>query len=482
MADYNFLMESRLSSEHFRVLNHISRLAAQEGLNLYLVGGAVRDLTYGQTINDLDFVVAGNPEKIIRRLGPARNGRIRPGQLEVGAAARAALEIEYLRFDSDLQAADFTFTNGVRGEIAMARSEIHSRPGRRPVIHPTSIFEDLRRRDFSVDAMAVSLHPNSRGLLLDPTNGGADIESRELRVLHSRSFTEDPSRIYRLLRLGLRLDFKPEARTKQYLDSALENRAWEHMDPEMQATELRATLQEESSARILKMLLDRGLMAGLEPKLARLRIPYECLAKVRAVLRATPGEDPFLLNLYCLVEKLGPSQKARLAKLVIPYQAAAQLASSFDRQAASLDRVLRSSRAASPSQVYALLSQQPRQLLLFVLAHYPQAKTQNRVKNYLFKYPEIRANLPRAELQSLGVPPGPRFDKILDRVFQDQLDGKIKSQQQLMKTLRAYAGIKEPPPVKPAKPKTSKLQKTPKTVKASPSLPAPPGRRLSKQR
>lgn len=455
MSDYNFLMESRLSPEQFRVLNHISRLAADHGLNLYLVGGAVRDLTSGQqVIPDLDFAVEGNPQKLLRPLGPARNGRISRHELHVTVAGEPSLELEYLRIDSELQAAEFTFTNGVRGELAMCRNETYSKPGRPPTILPASIFEDLKRRDFSVNAMAVSLHPNSRGLLLDPTNGGADVESRELRVLHSRSFTEDPSRVYRLLRLRTRLDFKPEERTRQYLESAIENSVWERIGPEQQGRELRGILQEENPGRILKMFAERGLLAGLDQKVARIRIPYESLTKVRSVVRAVPGADPFLLNFHCLAEKFGSSEKIRLAKMIIPHKAGIKLAFSFDSEARSLARLLRSPKAALPSQVFNLLSGQPQPLLLFLLASYPQAQIRNRTKNYLIKYPQIIAKLPRVELEGLGVRPGPKFEKILDRVFRDQLDGKIKSHQQVMKTLRLLAGIKEPPPkpVKPVKP------------------------------
>jgi tRNA nucleotidyltransferase (CCA-adding enzyme) len=450
MSDYNFLMESRLSPSQFRVLNHLSRIAAEQGLNLYLVGGAVRDLTYGQqTVRDLDFVVEGNPQRMLSQLEAKSKGGTRK---EGRHASREpeAVEIERLRVDKRLQSAEFTFTHGVRGELAMARNEFHTKPGRRPEIALATIFEDLQRRDFSVNAMAVSLHPNSRGLLLDPTNGGADVESRELRVLHSRSFLEDPSRVYRLLRLGLRLGFKPAERTKQYFESALENRAWEHMDPELQGRELRAVLQEENPGRVLKLYAGRGMLQGLDRKLARLRIPSDRFNKIRSVVRSLPDADPFLLNFYSLVEKFGAGQRIRLARKIVPYREDIELVFGFDREARKVGRVLSSSKASLPSQVYALLSGQPLPLLLFLLVYYPKPKIQNRVRNFLFKYPQVRARLPRAELQALGVKPGPQFDKILDRIFVDQLDGKIRNHAQLLKALRDYAGIKEPPP-KPVK-------------------------------
>jgi tRNA nucleotidyltransferase/poly(A) polymerase len=450
MSDYKFLMESRLSPEQFRVLNWMSQLAAEQGLNLYLVGGAVRDLTFGQQIvRDLDVAVEGNPRRILRHLssgGPAQPAE--PGS-RLSTSEPSPLGVEYQRYDGRLNSADLRFTNGVRAELAMCRQEVYTKPGQRPKAFPAMIFDDLKRRDFSVNAMAVSLHPNSRGLLLDPTNGAADIERRELRALHSRSFLEEPWRIYRLLRLGRRLGFKPEERTKNWLATALENRAWERLEPEQQGRELRAILQEENPPRALKLLAEQKLLAGLDAKLASTRIPYERFARIRAAVHDVPGADPFLLNFHALTEKLGRAQKIRLAKKVINESKAIRSVLGLEREAKKLAKALGSSKASLPSQVYALLSPQPLPLLLFLRVSSPSAKIQSRIKNYLFKYSQTRARLPRAELQALGVKPGAAFEKILERVFVEQLDGITKTHQQLIKRLRELAGIKEPP-AKPA--------------------------------
>jgi tRNA nucleotidyltransferase (CCA-adding enzyme) len=439
MSDYNFLMESRLSSEQFQILNHLSRIAGSQGLNLYLVGGAVRDLTYGQqVIRDLDFAVEGNPQKILRFLqSPPRGSEPLPAR------------IAHQQLQPRLNSTEITFANGVRAEIAMTRSEVYAKPGRRPEITPAGIFEDLRRRDFSVNAMAVSLHPNSRGLLLDPTNGAADIERRELRALHSRSFQEDPSRLYRLLRLGMRLDFKPEERTRTWLDYALGSRAWERMDPDQQGRELRAILREDNPGRVLKGLSARGLLAGLDRRLGATRLLYDQFARIRKVAQSIPGADAFLLNFHCLTAKLGGAQRNRLAAKIISDRKTAKMALGLEGAARKLARVLGSSKAALPSQTFTVLSDQPQPLLIFLLVNYRQAKIQARVKSFLFKYPVVRARMPRAELLTLGLEAGPRFETIFHQLFLDQLDGKIKSHPQLFKEFRARAGIKEPAP-KPA--------------------------------
>jgi tRNA nucleotidyltransferase (CCA-adding enzyme) len=370
------------------------------------------------------------------------------------------LALEYQNLDEHLNASELLFTNGVRASLAMCREEFYSHPGQRPEVRPAMVFEDLKRRDFAINAIAVSLHPNSRGLLLDPTNGADDIERREIRALQSRGFLDDPSRIFRLLRLGLRLDFKPDERTQRWFDAALAEGAWERLDSDQQARELAAILHEDQPGRVLKILSDRKLLGGLDKKLASVHLAYDRFARIRNVLQNAPGADAFLLNFHCLVEKLGGEHKARLAKKIIGESKAIKLALGLEHDAKKLERLLASAKASLPSQVYTLLSPQPQPLLFYLLANTKNVKVQNRIKSFLFKFPQIRSHLPRTELQSLGVKPGPEFDHIIAKIFALQLDGKIKSHTQLMKEMRELAGIKEPPPPPPI-PMPKKGKETP---------------------
>ncbi|HEX5481538.1 MAG TPA: hypothetical protein VFZ08_02810, partial [Terriglobia bacterium] len=310
MSDYNFLMEVRLSPSYFQALNYISRVAAGAGLNIYLTGGAVRDLTSGQSkIRNLDFTVEGSVQKILKglRSEPPHKSPADP----LAAPVEPAIKVEHFSFDGQRQSASVYFANGVEAEISAAHRESYAKLGRPPEIIPAGIFEDLRRRDFSVDAMAVSLHPNSRGLLLDPTNGALDIENRELRALHSRSFFEDPSRIYRLLRFSLRMGFKVEERTERWFETALESKVWENLTPDQQGRELRAVLQDENPAKVLRVFAEHGLLAGLDRSLTRAKIPLDPLEKVKTALRLTPGADPFLLHFDALAQKLPAADQKR---------------------------------------------------------------------------------------------------------------------------------------------------------------------------
>ena len=376
----------------------------------------------------------------------------KPSKDRLRAEGTARLAFSQLDSDPNMNSAEGTFTNGVRAEIAMCRTEIYLKPGRKPEVSPAAIFEDLRRRDFSMNAMAISLHPNSRGLLLDPTNGAADIERHELRALYRGSFAEDPSRIFRLLRFGLRLNFKPEERTKAWLDSALENGVTTLIGPEQQGRELRSILEEENPIRILRLLAERGLLADLDEKLASTKIPYDRLGSIRGKAASFAAKDAFVLFFYGLTEKLGGAHRTRLAKKILQDARISKQVLTLERDAKKLAKILGSSKASLPSHIYTLLSKQPRHLLLFLLTYYLQSKIQSRLKSYLFKFPQIRARLPRAELHALGVKPGPELENILEHVFLEELDGKIKSPTQVTKRLKELAGIKdEPPKAPPAK-------------------------------
>ena len=202
MPDYMFLLESRLSPEQRAAMLRVQELAAAMGFNVYLTGGTVRDLITGATLRDLDFTVEGNPSKMAR-------------ELEKGGA-------RILAEDEKLRHIELLFAGDVEGSISAARDDHYVRPGTRPEIRWSTIMEDLRRRDFSLNAIAISLNPASRGLLLDPTNGLSDIEHGEVRALTIHSFTNQPVRLLRALRMTARMGFKLESRTQEWFNLAIE--------------------------------------------------------------------------------------------------------------------------------------------------------------------------------------------------------------------------------------------------------------------
>src|SRR5713226_8928255 len=248
MPDYMFLLESRLSPEQRAAMMRVQELSAALGLNVYLTGGTVRDLITGASLRDLDFSVEGNPSKIVH-------------ELEKGGA-------KILSEDEKLRSAEINFAGDCDGSISAARDDHYVRPGTRPELRWSTIMEDLRRRDFSLNAIAISLNPASRGLLLDPTNGLSDIERGEVRALTIHSFTNQPVRLLRVLRFAARMGFKLEQRTQEWFDLAIERELQHTIEPEDAGTELRAASREERPAVVLKSWEEHKLMEVVHPLLA----------------------------------------------------------------------------------------------------------------------------------------------------------------------------------------------------------------------
>src|SRR5579872_2013152 len=244
MPDYIYMLETRLSPDQQRALSIVQDAARAHEMNVYLSGGAVRDLTSGFSIRDLDFSVQGNALKLQKDL--EKGGLLIDG------------------IDNDARVLFLSGPTGVRIEVASTRSETFPKPGK-PHYGPANMLEDLRRRDFTVNAMALSLNPGSRGLLMDPFNGVADIEAKLIRVLHNYAFVEDPSRLIRACRFSARFHWPMEERTQARYDSAKENNYIENIGDRAIGYEIEQLAYEEDPLHILKVLEKEGWLKVLNP-------------------------------------------------------------------------------------------------------------------------------------------------------------------------------------------------------------------------
>src|SRR5437879_5877939 len=244
MADYIYMLETRLLPEQLRGVTLLQETSRAHEMNIYLTGGAVRDVISGFQIRDLDFTVEGNPQKLQKDLE------------KVGSV------IEGL--DEEQNVIYIQLPGNVRASINMARSETYPKPGQ-PVIKPGAILEDLRRRDFTVNAMGLSLNPGSRGLLMDPFNGAADIEAKLIRALHNYAFVEDPARLIRASRFAARFHWLLEERTQARFDSARDNNYIEYITDKETGTEIEQLAYEEDPLHIVRVLEKEGWLGVLSP-------------------------------------------------------------------------------------------------------------------------------------------------------------------------------------------------------------------------
>jgi tRNA nucleotidyltransferase/poly(A) polymerase len=225
MADYIYAMETRFTPDQQKAVNLITDVARAHEMNIYLTGGALRDLLTGFPIRDIDLTVQGNPLKLQKDLEKA------------GASVYGVEE--------DTRTMHLLLPGNVRAELSMARAETYEKPGKPPKIEPATINEDLRRRDFTVNAMALSLNPGSRGLLADPFNGVADAEAKVLRILHNYAFYEEPSRLLRAVRFSTRFHWPLEERTQARFEAAKEGNYIEYVSKDAIGYELEQVARED---------------------------------------------------------------------------------------------------------------------------------------------------------------------------------------------------------------------------------------------
>src|SRR5665213_847346 len=242
MADYIYLLENRLSHAQQASLQTVREAARNKGLTVFLVGGAVRDLTAGSPVRDLDVSVQGNALKLKKDLEKA--GAVITGENEPG------------------QALFVSFPASVRMEVGSTLSVHYPKPGK-PQVKPANLLDDLRRRDFTANAMALSLNEGSYGLLMDPLNGVADIENREFRLVSNYGFIEDPARMIRAARYAARLGWQMEEKTKARYDTGKAEGYISALSAFHRGYEAEEIVHEEDPLRVLRGLENEGWMKVL---------------------------------------------------------------------------------------------------------------------------------------------------------------------------------------------------------------------------
>ena len=442
MPDYMFLLESRLSPEQRAVMLRVQELSAALGFNVYLTGGTVRDLVTGASLRDLDFTVEGNPSKIAH-------------ELEKGGA-------KILSEDEKYRQVEVLFAGDCEGSISGARDDHYVRPGTRPEIRWSTIMEDLRRRDFSLNAIAISLNPASRGLLLDPTNGLSDIERAEVRALTIHSFTNQPVRLLRLLRFAARMGFKIEQRTQEWFDLAIERNLQDTIAPEDAGGELRAVAREERPSVVLKAWEEHDLLQAVNPVLAKKHPAYDAIGRLMKVREDmfTAGFRPRLAvpMLLAVLGRLKEREQASVLSKAGFRSAEAEAALGFEEVALKAQKELAGRKMRAPIDAYRFLEKIPLEQMAYLLAESNNSGALSKIRAYLNKWRPIRNGVPvvATELEALGMARGAKFDQIVEQVFAMQLTGRGKTKEEREKILRKLSGIKEPPKKKEKEKKPAK--------------------------
>lgn len=413
MSDYMFMLENHLNSNQNRVLAQVTAAAAEAGVSLFLTGGAIRDMLGGYPIRDLDFTVEGNAVKLAKDLAK-----------KTGA--------EILHVDDNKKCVDLLFPGGATVEIGMARQERYAKPGAKAQVTPATIHEDLRGRDFTVNAIALSLNRASRGLLIDPTNGLSELERRELRTTGNYTLYDNPVRIFRLIRFKVRLGFQIAERTQSQYENVKMAGIEQSISRPSLVSELRKTASEPNIADVMTALEQENLLPLISPVLKGDKVNHAGFAKLQKAMQLLPfgidmHSDAPAIFFNVLTEKLSPKERAAFASELGMDKDQADAWQKLEARSKKLEKDLQSAKLQKPSALYALLSKAPGEQILFLLVKSSQRLVHDRIKNYLQKYLPLAQEVTDKEVEAAGAVPGtPKFQKLKDQMVATKLDARPK--------------------------------------------------------
>jgi tRNA nucleotidyltransferase (CCA-adding enzyme) len=392
--------------ERIRRLPRMERLLpALEGLPpTYLVGGAVRDLLRGADHVDLDLAVEGDARSVARALAE-----------RLGGTAR-----EHERFGTaTVRAGDLAF------DLAATRTETYDEPGALPRVAEAELAEDLKRRDFSVNAMAVALAGDDLGHLYDPHGGLADLEAGLVRILHQGSFLDDPTRLLRAVRYETRLGFRMDEETERAARAAIAEDAMSTVSGARVRDELMDLLAEHEAPAAVERLRDLELTRALHPALD----PDPELVASASLGAAAIGADRGLASLAALCASAPEELDLWLAGLHLDATArdavsrAARVGSIFARDLRSRDH--------TPSELRELLGGEPPEALALALAHGAPA---DPILRWVTELSGVRLEIGGDDLLAAGVPEGPAIGRALDETLRRKLDGLVSGRDDELRT------------------------------------------------
>jgi tRNA nucleotidyltransferase (CCA-adding enzyme) len=380
-------------------------LPALEGLPpAYLVGGAVRDLLRGEDPKDVDVAVEGDARSTARAVAE-----------RLGSDAR-----EYERFGTATVETPTSTYN-----FATTRQESYDEPGALPRVTPASLAEDLGRRDFAVNAMAVGLSGDDLGHLYDPFGGVADMDAGLVRVLHERSFLDDPTRLLRALRYAARLGFALDPETERLAREAVAADALSTVSGARIRDELMDLLREVDAPSAIERMRDLEIHSALHPDLD----PDPELVASAALGATAIGADRGIAALAALVEEAPEKLDLWLADLHLLAEerdAAARAARVGPRIAMTLRE-----RERSPSELRALLAREPLEALALALALRAPSEP---ILRWISDLRPVRLEIAGADLLAAGVPEGPAMGRALDETLNRKLDGLVSGRDAELET------------------------------------------------
>lgn len=411
---------SRIPSQVLAVLQEIGQLAEETGLSAYAVGGMVRDFLLSRENSDFDVVVEGDAVSLAQCLFNRWDAKI--------------------QVHSEFGTGTLTRSDGLKIDFVSARRETYPRPGALPLIRFGTILDDLRRRDFSINALAVSLNPATFGELVDRTNGLRDLQTGQIRALHDRSFIDDPTRIFRAIRYEGRYGFQIIESDQKRMRDAIDKGVLDLISGQRIRNEISRILPEAFAPQMIRRMQEFNIFgrihAGWEPLQN-----FDTLC--RTARQAVDWADRHLVNdsvdkaslFWMALLRDGSVIESVKDRLVLENQLGKILIAK-----ARLGNVLATLSVNSKrSEVYKLLKSYPIEALAFSIVEPDRPQwCAEKIKEYLTDSRFAQPLINGTDLIQLNLTPGPKFAEMLWNAFAAQLDGKIQSKQEAFQFLGRF--------------------------------------------
>ncbi len=406
------LIREKLPGPIQELLRKAGEVAEKMGYQVYVVGGFVRDLLLRQPTLDIDLVVEGDGILFAKALAKELGGRVKAHE----------------KFKTAV-----VILNGQKVDVATARWEYYEYPAAMPTVALSSIKLDLYRRDFTINTLAVKLNPKEFGTLIDFFGGQRDLKDRVIRVLHSLSFVEDPTRAFRAVRFEQRYGFKIGKNTLRLLKNALKLGVFDKLSGKRLLHELQLIFQEPDPLPAIRRLHELGLLKVLHSSIELTPEREQILNNTREILTwyellyLDKKPMQWVVYLLALLAGLGLEDvKKVMVRLGVTGKVAKIFLKGIPKVRYAL-RYLARHRKLRPSKIYDLFHDMELELLLHLMALAPDDVQRRAVSRYITELQGIKPLLTGNDLKKLGFTPGPRYKRILDRLLQARLDGEVKN-------------------------------------------------------
>ncbi len=430
MPDYIYLLENRLSADQRNALRQLRDVAREAGILLFLTGDAVRDLTSGHAVRDIEVAIQGNAlklKKAIEKVGGKTWGE-----------------------DETSRSLYLCFPGTVRVDLVSTHRREYPKPGK-PAIHFASIQDDLRRRDFTVNAMAISLNEGSFGLLMDPLNGAADIEARTLRLVSNYGFLEEPVFLIRATRYIARLSWELDPRTQQRYENAKAENVIESLSAHDHSQELEQIGHEDEGLRVLRALEAEGWMKILFPAWTAAKADEDKLTALHdlRVQLQMQGVQPDMSagQMQLLTAKMAPKDLSALKKQLLRPGFVEEW-NSLDSLASGFAKVLMNKANATPSVAYKLFTTYDPEAVLWLGFTSKENAVKAKYEAFVKTWPEARQRIPYLQMQEMRITPElATYKDIVHQIFLQLIDGGLNTPEEIKAFLEPHSPPAPPPQI-----------------------------------